>query len=255
MSIGLHSDPFLDHFSRAQCIKVLSTSTHSIREDRFSAWHAYKPIKSKSVRASLDSGAQTFPLANWADPASLDGGAQTFRLADWADPRLDGDKRIAFLLQTKLTGYSTSDDPAKPQVTMTASILRMFFCPALSSFEKAIYKLFIRAFFFAMGYCEYIQVSSPWKTKLLALKNVNFYKGRRQLNHQDQRLHLADCVSITFEMQKKDSKNDIITQHCSSGTLLCPVKIWSKIIHRLISYLKKTRNNGQHLSTWQLWST
>jgi len=56
------------------------------------------------------------------------------------------------------------------------------------------------------------------------------------LQHSDPRLDTADCVSITFEMQKKETKNDTVTQHRSSDKLLCPVKIWAKIAQRITSY-------------------
>jgi hypothetical protein len=88
-----------------------------------------------------------------------------------------------------------------------------------------------------MRSCEYGQVSGPWKTKLLTIKNINFLKGQQKLAHSDPLLHFADCVSIMFELQKKEAKNNIITQHRSSDTLLCPVKVWSHIIRQIISYI------------------
>jgi len=56
------------------------------------------------------------------------------------------------------------------------------------------------------------------------------------LHHQDKLLHRAECVSITFEFQKRDTKNDVITQFCSPDALLCPVKIWTRIVRRILSY-------------------
>jgi hypothetical protein len=89
---------------------------------------------------------------------------------------------------------------------MTASILRMFHRLALSPFDKALCELFIGAFFFAMRSCKYVKVHGPRKTKLLTVKNINFYCGKRCLLHGDPLLHMADCVSITFELQKHDTK-------------------------------------------------
>jgi hypothetical protein len=62
------------------------------------------------------------------------------------------------------------------------------------------------------------------------------------VDHSDKQLHKADTISITFEFQKKDTKNDTITQHKSTDTLLCPVKIWSRIIKCLI-HQKETNQN------------
>jgi hypothetical protein len=93
-----------------------------------------------------------------------------------------------------------------------------------------------------MRSCEYIKVSGKRKTKLLTLKNIRFLKGRKTLLHSDPFLHLADCVSITFEQQKRDTKNDIITQHKSSDPVLCPVKIWASIVRRICSYKSSSKN-------------
>jgi hypothetical protein len=47
-------------------------------------------------------------------------------------------------------------------------------------------------------------------------------------------------ISITFEEQKRGSKNDTITHHCTNDPILCPVKTWARIIKRLISYPSTT---------------
>ncbi len=80
-SIGLHSDSYLDNFSRELKIKILSAFAQSIREGQFCSKKRGKPIKSGSVRDSLDCV------------------AQTFKLADRADPRLDREQKFAFFLQ------------------------------------------------------------------------------------------------------------------------------------------------------------
>ena len=119
---------------------------------------------------------------------------------------------------------------------MTASVLHQFYTLSLSSFDKAMCELFIGAFFFAMQSCKYIQVTGPRRTNLLKVRNIKFYNWKKLISHRNPYLHQAECVSITFKMQKKDSKNDTITQYCSSDKLLCPVKIWSNIIWRIINY-------------------
>jgi hypothetical protein len=175
---------------------------------------------------------------------------------------LDVDGKLAFFLQRQLRGYANIDPPPNPQVAITASVLREFYRLSLSTYDKSLCELFIGAFFFAMRSCEYVQVSGPRKTKILSVKNIKFFKGKRLLEHRDPLLHLADCVSITFEHQKKDIKNDIITQHKSDDVLLCPVKIWCKIIRRIISYPSSTidsqvntffftHNNKKHLFSGQ----
>jgi hypothetical protein len=217
LSIGLQNDPYLDDFQRGEKHRLLSAFCQAIREGRF-CHKKHQPVKAESVRATLDCV------------------AQAYKLADRADPRLDTDGKFAFLLQRQLRGYSSTDKPESPQVAITASVLREFYKLSLSEVDKALCELFIGAFFFAMRSCEYVTVSGPRKTKLLCLRNIRFYQGRRLLPHSNPLLHLAECVSITFELQKKDSKNDVITQFRSEDSLLCPVKTWAKIIRRIASY-------------------
>jgi hypothetical protein len=100
----------------------------------------------------------------------------------------------------------------------------------------ALCELYIGAFFFAMHSCEYLKVSGQRKTKMLALRNIRFYKKNKLLQHNDPSLQKADTVSITFEEQKRDTKNDIITHHRTNDKILCPVKIWGKIVQRISKY-------------------
>jgi hypothetical protein len=109
-------------------------------------------------------------------------------------------------------------------------------------------ELFIGAFFFAMRSYEYLQVSGQRKTKILALKNIRFFIRNRNVKHTHPSLHRADTVSITFEHQKHDIKNDIVTHHRTNDPILRPVKIWCKIVRRLISY--KSSNPETTVNTY-----
>jgi hypothetical protein len=92
-------------------------------------------------------------------------------------------------------------------VAITGSVLRKFYKLAVSSFDKLLCQLFIGAFCFAMRSCEYVKVQGPQKTKLLTVRNIRFYNGNRLVKHSDPNLSLAECLSITFEFQKRDSPN------------------------------------------------
>jgi len=87
---------------------------------------------------------------------------------------------------------------------MTASILRKFYETALSSFDKALCELFIGAFFFAMRSCEYIQVSGPRKTKLLAVRNVNFIEVAACCI-----IRISYCIELSVYLLRLNSKNVI----------------------------------------------
>ncbi len=43
------------------------------------------------------------------------------------------------------------------------------------------------------------------------------------MDHGDHELEYADCVSITFEWQKKDKRMDTVTQMASDNAVLCRV--------------------------------
>ena len=97
-------------------------------------------------------------------------------------------------------------------------------------------QLTIGAFFFAMRSCEYTHTSGTKRTKLLRLRNIRFFVKHREIPHLDPHLADADSVSITFEYQKNDQRNVTITQHCTNDAILCPVRAWAAVVHRVLSY-------------------
>jgi hypothetical protein len=86
-------------------------------------------------------------------------------------------------------------------------------------------ELFTGAFFFAMRSYKYLKVSGKRQTKIIELQNIRFFKGRREIDHTNTHLNKADSVSITFELQKRDTKSDTVTHHRSNDKKICPVII------------------------------
>ena len=74
------------------------------------------------------------------------------------------------------------------------------------------------------------------RTKLLRLRNIQFYRGRRRMCHNDRSLLSADSVSVTFEFQKNDERDVTITQHCTHDATLCPVRAWAALVKRVLGY-------------------
>ena len=68
----------------------------------------------------------------------------------------------------------------------------------------------------------------------MCIRNICFFFDGRELSHNDPRLEYADCVSVTFEFQKKDERNDTVTQMASMDILLCPVRQWAAIVERTL---------------------
>jgi len=93
--------------------------------------------------------------------------------------------------------------------------------------------------FWVMRSCEYAKVPKAEQRQmkqLVCIRNIVFIKDGESTDHKSPSLHLADCVSVTFERQKNDRKADTVTQWRTSDEFLCPVKIWASLIRRISSY-------------------
>jgi hypothetical protein len=77
----------------------------------------------------------------------------------------------------------------------------------------------------------------------LCIRNIAFIRDGETLAHNSPSLHLADCVSVTFERQKNDRKADTVTQWRTSDELLCSVKIWASLTRRILSYKGANKNS------------
>jgi hypothetical protein len=173
---------------------------------------------SGSVRAAIDAVAASFRANNRVSPAH--------------DPVTAG---LAYVLQRQLKGYTNQDPSVTPQKALTPRVIRELTSINGTSLDEAINQLVHGAFFFAMRSCEYLKVpaSETRRTKLLLLRNLRFFRARIQLLHCDPTLHLADSISITFEFQKNDDRDAIITMHRTGDAVLCPVIAWSSIVKRV----------------------
>jgi len=60
-----------------------------------------------------------------------------------------------------------------------------------------------------------------------------FRKDGRILPHSSPRLHLADTIAITFEYQKRDKRNDTVTQWRAGDSTYCPVVVGAAVVRRL----------------------
>ena len=108
----------------------------------------------------------------------------------------------------------------------------------VTELQRAIIQLSIGAYFFACRSCEYLLVPQAEKrrTDILRIRNIRFFLNGRQLSLDDPWLEHADCVSITFEFQKKDERNDTVTQMASRDILLCPVRQWAATVKRILGH-------------------
>ncbi len=76
-----------------------------------------------------------------------------------------------------------------------------------------------------MRSCKYLKVPQSEKRRNdgLRLKSLRFIKDGKLLQYNNPQLHLADCVAITFKMEKKDEKSDTVHHKAANDKLMCPV--------------------------------
>ena len=56
------------------------------------------------------------------------------------------------------------------------------------------------------------------------------------VDHNNPSLKYSNCINITFEMQKKDEKNNTTAHMASGDVTLCPVQAAVTIVRRIRSY-------------------
>jgi hypothetical protein len=218
-SIGLGHDIFLDSFTRSQRNKILGAFALALREGRFS-------------RASHDT------LAVGTIRNSILDVCATFRENGRPNPTKDNDLQLSFLLHRQFRAYKNADPKEKQQKAIPACVIAEIAKLKLTELQRAISQLTILAFFFAMRSCEYFKVPQQKKrcTDILRLRNLCFFKDGRLIGHNDPSLEQANCLNVTFEMQKKDEKNEATTQMESGDISLCPVQAAAAIVRRIRSY-------------------
>jgi hypothetical protein len=107
--------------------------------------------------------------------------------------------------------------------------------------DKAIAWILTLAFFWCMRSCKYSEVQGERRTKILCVRNFRFFNNNnRDISSNINLLSEATMVSITFEFQKRDIRNDIISHQKSGDKLrsgeMCPVRAAAEVIKRLYSY-------------------
>ena len=154
---------------------------------------------------------------------------------------------MSLFLTRQISGYVDADPSVKQEKALPVSVFRKLlannFCPT----DTAMGQLATGAFFFGMRSCEYLSVTGHRKTKRLTVKDIRFFKNNVELTDKKSPLiEFADTVSITFVFQKNKRKMITVTQP-RSGKTICPVRIWAKIILRILSHngtSEKTKINA-----------
>jgi hypothetical protein len=110
-----------------------------------------------------------------------------------------------------------------------------------SDVDRSVADIMILAFFFCMRSCEYSEVQGERRTKCLCVRNLRFYNiNNQEISQQINELVTAETISITFEFQKRETRNDTISHQRVKGReeirFMCPVRAAASIVQRLASY-------------------
>ena len=218
-SIGIIDDIYLDSFTKHQRVKLIGAFAMAMREGRFSG-QAYDKLAAGTVQSTISYV------------------AQTFRERGRPNPTKDEDGELGRLLSRQYRAFKNDDPPPVQQKAIPACVLRELAKMVMTDSQKAISQLATGAFFFACRSCEYLKVPQAEKrrTDILRLRNIRFFRNGRRMELNSPFLEYADCVSITFDWQKKDERQDTVTQMHSKDLILCPVRQWAAIVRRILGY-------------------
>jgi hypothetical protein len=218
-SVGLIDDYYLENFSRGQRIRLIGAFAMAMRGGRFSG-PAYDTLAEGTIR-----GAVSFV-------------ASSFRENDRPNPTKDEDGELGRLLSRQFRAFRNDDPNPVQQKAIPVCVFRELLKNKITESKRAIGQLGGSAFFFAKRSCEYLKVpqSEKRRTDILRMRNIRFFRSGRLLGHLDPQLEYADCVSKTFEWQKKDERMDTVTQMASGDRSLCPVRLDAALVRRIRSY-------------------
>lgn len=100
--------------------------------------------------------------------------------------------------------------------------------------DKTIAWIQILAFFYCMRSCEYSDVAGERRTKTVCFRNIRFHSKNKEIPHHSPNIFQATSVSITFEWQKRDVRDDTITHQRSNDKvgkkIMCPVRACAELV-------------------------
>jgi hypothetical protein len=216
--LELDHDPFLDNLDPFSRTRVIGAFADAYRFGRFSPTAGTDPQASGTCRDAVDAVAEAY---------------QSNRRCSSCH---DSSGKFSKFLSDQLKGYKNSDPSARPPKALTPSILQELAGNDDGPLNRATHQLARGAFFFAMHSCEYLTVTGERRTKRLHLGNLQLLWNKRTVQLDDPFLALCDTISITFEFQKNEERDETVVMHCSGDPLLCPIRAWAAVVMRILSY-------------------
>jgi hypothetical protein len=216
----LHDDVFLRGFTQHERHLLLGAFAQSARDcEWLKSSKGYDHlVVAKSCHTAIDSVCQAFVESGYDDP------------------RKDANGKLAFILQRQIKGYKNKDPSEKPQKAIPFGLLqKIITLPTKDPLRRRSQQLTHMAFFFAMRSCEYLKVSGDRRTEAIRQRDIVFRDQFNQIvPHSDPNLHRAESVSITFRFQKREERDDTITQSRSGNRKFCPVIACAELVKAMI---------------------
>jgi hypothetical protein len=171
--------------------------------------------------------------------------AATFQEHGCEDPQKDVDNNVARLLCQQLRSYKKDNPKSMEQKALPLCVICLILSNRLTELQRLMGDLTAAAHFWAMRSCEYLKVTKAeqGQTKQFCLQNIAFIENSKILNHSSTKLHLADCISVTFVRQKNDRKSDTVMQWRTKDPILCPKKVWASIVMGILLYEGTNKNS------------
>ena len=218
-SIGLRHDHYLDSFTRPQQHKIMCAFAMAMRQARFSG-PAYDKLAEGTIRGTISNV------------------CSSFRDSGRLNPTKDDDGQLSFILSRLFRAFRNEDPNEVQQKAVPPCVVLAIARLNRSERQLAVGQLTRLGFFFAMRSREYLKVAKAeeGRTKILALRNLRFIRDGKVMSHDDLELERADCLAITFEMQKKEDKNDTVHHKATRDQTMCPVQAGAELVRRIRSY-------------------
>jgi hypothetical protein len=155
-----------------------------------------------------------------------------------AQPILDNDKKPGFLLQQELRSFKKANPAEKHQKAIPMAVISILAKQQLSELDCSIIQLTGLGMFFAFQSCKYLKVpqAKQGQMEILKLRNIQFFKDGAILPHSHPDLEFLDCISLTFKSQKRQDKNDTVTQEATGNSVFCPIRFAAGLVRRIGSY-------------------
>ena len=161
---------------------------------------------------------------------------------------VQGTTHLCPSIRSLLKASENLDPPARRQKAITPKLLRAVF--SLAGGDATITKdttmavvseIAIAGYFYAMRSCEFTRTLMPGRTKIITLGGMKFRdRSNNVIDHASPRLHRAARVTITFEDQKNETKQDRRTHERTNDPVMCPVLRLASITRRIYRCVKET---------------